>query len=115
MKDFPDFMKRPQNRVENKDQYSQDIEGYYYTAQDGSQMAFWTAHTAGTSKTHTHPYDEYIVCVYGKYTMLIEGKEIDLNPGEEFHVTKGTEHACRRIAGTRTVHAFGGKRIEKTQ
>jgi hypothetical protein len=32
MDDFPVFMKNPRNKVENKDQYSKDIEGYYYTA-----------------------------------------------------------------------------------
>ncbi len=115
MHDFPDFMKNPKHRVENKDQYSKDIEGYYYEAADGSQMAFWTCHTAGVSATHTHPFDEYMVCVQGKYTVLIAGREVDLQPGDEFFIPKGIEHACRRIAGTRTIHAFGGKRIQKPQ
>lgn len=113
MKDFPAFMKNPKNRVENKDQYSKNIEGYYFEGNDGSQMAFWTCHTDGVSAVHTHPFDEYIVCVYGRYTMLIGGQEVVLEPGDEFHVPKGTEHACSRIAGTRTIHAFGGKRIQK--
>jgi quercetin dioxygenase-like cupin family protein len=112
MQDFPEFMKTPKNKVPNQNQYSQDIEGYYYTANDGQQMAFWTAHTAGESKTHTHPYDEYVVCIQGKYTLLIDGREVDLEHGDEFLVPKGTEHACRRTAGTRTIHAFGGKRIQ---
>jgi quercetin dioxygenase-like cupin family protein len=84
MKDFPEFMKNPQNQVPNQNQYNQNIEGHYYTANNGSQMAFWTAHTAGTSKTHTHPYDEYILCIQGKYTLLINGGEVDLNPGDEY-------------------------------
>jgi quercetin dioxygenase-like cupin family protein len=108
-------MKNPKNKVPNQNQYSTDIEGYYYQAADGSQMAFWTAHTAGESKTHTYPYNEYVICVQGKYTVLINGKEVDLEPGDEFLIPKDTEHGCRRIAGTRTIHAFGGKRIQKTQ
>lgn len=111
MDDFPEFMKNPKNRLENKDQNSKDIEGYYYTAPDDQQMAFWTAHTAGISATHTHPFDEYIVCVHGQYTVLIGGKEIILEPGDEYVILKGTEHACRRVTETRTIHAFGGKRI----
>ncbi len=105
-------MKNPKNRVPNQDQYSQDIEGYYYQGNNGSQMAFWTCHTAGESKTHTHPYDEYVVCIQGRYTILIDGREVDLESGGEFLISKDKEHACRRVAGTRTIHAFGGKRIQ---
>jgi quercetin dioxygenase-like cupin family protein len=114
VKDFPDFMKNHKNRVENKDQYSKDIEGYYFEGNDGSQMAFWTAHTAGVSAMHTHPYDEYVVCVYGRYTVLIGGGEVILEHGDEFLIPKGTEHGCSRIAGTRSIHAFGGRRIQKS-
>jgi quercetin dioxygenase-like cupin family protein len=113
MDDFPAFMKNTANRVENKDQYSKDIEGYYYTAPDGQQMAFWTAHTAGVSATHTHPFDEYMVCIQGQYVVLIGGKEVVLESGDEYHIPKDTPHACRRTAGTRTIHAFGGERIQK--
>ncbi len=106
-------MKNPKNRVENRDQYSRDIEGFYFEGNDGSQMAFWTAHTEGVSAMHTHPFDEYVVCVYGKYVMLLDGREITLEPGDEFVIPKGTLHGCSRIAGTRTIHCFGGKRIQK--
>jgi hypothetical protein len=88
MDDFPAFMKNPKNRVENKDQYSKDIEGYYYTAPDGQQMAFWTAHTAGTSAPHTHPFDEYMVCVQGQYVVLIGGKEIVLESSDEYLIPR---------------------------
>ncbi|MCW4000422.1 MAG: cupin domain-containing protein [Candidatus Bathyarchaeota archaeon] len=113
MDDFPAFMKNPQNQVPAQNQYSDGIEGYYYTANNGAQIAFWTAHTEGTSKTHSHPYDEYVVCIQGKYTLLIGNREIDLLPGDEYHIPKDTPHACKRTAGTRTIHAFGGQRIQK--
>jgi quercetin dioxygenase-like cupin family protein len=108
-------MKNPQNKVPNQDQYSQDIEGYYYQGNDGSQMAYWICHTAGESKTHTHPYDEYVACIQGKYTLLLPDKTVDLKSGDEYLIPKGTEHGCRRVAGTRTIHAFGGKRIQTPQ
>lgn len=114
MKDFPEFMKNSKNRVENKDQYSKDIEGYFFEGADGSQMAFWTCFTAGISAMHTHPFDEYMVCVQGRYTVLINGREVVLEVGDEFFIPRGTEHGCSRVAGTRTIHAFGGKRIQKT-
>ena len=113
MKDFPDFMKNSKNKVQSKDQYSKDIEGYFYDGADGSQIAFWTSHSEGVSQRHVHPYDEYIVCVYGKYVLLIGEQEVTLEKGDEFLVQKGTQHVCRRIAGTRTIHAFGGRRIDR--
>lgn len=60
---------------------------------------------------HVHDFDEYIVCVYGKYTVVIGDKEVILKPGDEFVIPKGTEHGSKRVSGTRSIHAFGGKRI----
>ncbi|MDQ7092203.1 cupin domain-containing protein [Desulfosporosinus sp. PR] len=111
MLDFPGFMKSSKNRISNKEQNTQDIEGYYYTAVDGSQMAFWTCHSDRTSKKHKHDFDEYMVCVSGQYTVIMNDKEYVLNPGDEILIPKGTEQGGRCIAGTRTIHAFGGKRI----
>jgi len=42
MKDFPDFMKNPLNKIATESQYTPGIEGYVYDGADGSQMAFWT-------------------------------------------------------------------------
>ena len=74
-------------------------------------MAFWTCYTDGISKKHTHEFDEYMVCVYGQYTVTMNDKEYVLNPGDEFLIPKGTEQWGKCIVGTRTIHAFGGKRI----
>lgn len=63
MKDFPEFMKNSKNRISSKEQYTEDIEGYYYKGVDGSQMAFWTYYAEKFSKKHSHKFDEYIVCV----------------------------------------------------
>ncbi len=41
-----------------------------------------------------------------------KNKEIILNPGDELHIPKGTEQWGKCKAGTRTIHAFGGKRIK---
>ena len=42
---FPEFMFRKENMIPADQQNTPDIEGYYYTANDGSQMAFWDAMT----------------------------------------------------------------------
>lgn len=111
MKEFPNFMKNQKNHINNSQQNTKDIDGYYFEGADGSQMAFWTCYSDRTSKEHQHDFDEYMVCVYGQYTVIIDGKEIVLNPGDEFFIPKGTVQSGRCIAGTRTIHAFGGKRI----
>ncbi len=57
---FPDFMFREENRIPSAQQNTPDIEGYYYTANDGSQMAFWIYKADRVSTEHSHEYDEYI-------------------------------------------------------
>ena len=48
---FPEFMFRKENMIPADQQNTADIEGYYYTANDGSQMAFWI-YKAGTRSIH---------------------------------------------------------------
>lgn len=112
MKDFPEFMRNIINKVPSNQQNTPDIEGYYYTGKDGSQMAFWTCLADRTSKEHIHDYDEYMVCISGEYVVTINGKEFVLHVGDELFIPKGTLQGGRCKAGTRTIHAFGGKRIK---
>ncbi|PJI07218.1 MULTISPECIES: cupin domain-containing protein [Clostridium] len=112
MKDFPEFMKKDINKVPSKQQNTPDIDGYYFEGKDGSQMAFWTCYSDRISKEHKHEFDEYMICVCGQYTVTINGKAFVLNPGDELFIPKGTVQGGSCTAGTRTIHAFGGKRIE---
>jgi quercetin dioxygenase-like cupin family protein len=112
MKDFPGFMKNRLNLVPAEAQNTEDIEGYYFEGKDGSQMAYWTCYADRESKKHKHDFDEYTVVVAGRYTACFEdGREIVLQPGDELFVPAGTLQWGRSIAGTRTIHAFGGRRI----
>lgn len=115
MKDFPDFMKSKSNHISSNEQNTEDIDGYFYEGADGSQMAFWICYSDRVSKKHTHEFDEYMVCVSGQYTAFLNGEEFVLNPGDELFIPKGTEQWGKCIAGTRTIHAFGGKRIRKSE
>lgn len=113
MKDFPDFMKHPANRIDRKMQYTPGIEGYVFDGVDGSQMCIWTYAETSESKEHTHDYDEYIVVVKGMYTVFMDGNRVPLKPGDEHVVPKGTPHRGEVVAGTRAIYAFGGRRAQR--
>lgn len=113
MRDFPEFMKNKKNHISSKEQNTEDIDGYFYEGADGSQMAFWTCYSDGVSKKHTHDFDEYMVCLSGQYTVITNDNEVILNPGDEIFIPKGTEQWGKCIAGTRTIYAFGGKRLHR--
>lgn len=113
MKDFPAFVKNPLNRIKSTSQHTQDIEGYVYDGADGSQVAYWTCYSDRTSAEHAHLCDEYSVCVHGEYTVTLPDREAVLRPGEELYIPAGVVHGGRRLAGTRTIHVFGGKRAER--
>ena len=106
---FPDFMKSPANAVASSSQ-SAGVEGYVFDGADGSQMAFWECRRDGVSDEHTHDFDEYFVVIQGQYTLFIDLEEIPVSPGQEYHIPKGVPHAGEFVVGTRTIHAFGGRR-----
>ncbi len=113
MNAFPKFMKNPANRIAAQTQYTPGIEGYVFDGADGSQMAFWTYKNGGKSAEHVHEYDEYFVVVQGLHTLIIGGKRIPVRAGEEYLIPRGTPHSGETIAGTRTIHAFGGRRAKR--
>ena len=113
MKEFPEFMKNPVDHIDSSQQSIPDIDGYYYESESGGQMAFWTYPADSSSKKHTHEFDEYVICAYGQCAAFLNDEKVILLPGNELFIPKGTEHWEERIAGTRTIHAFGGKRIVK--
>lgn len=113
MDDFPEFMKNAANRIATGSQATLGIEGYVFDGADGSQMAFWTCRETAASAAHAHEYDEYMMVVQGCYGLLIGGERIALEAGEEYFIPKGVWHGGEVVAGTRTIHAFGGRRAER--
>ncbi len=113
MTDFPEFMKRPANSIAPAHQVTPGVEGYVFDGADGSQMAFWTCAKVAASAAHVHDYDEYMAVVQGCYTLKIEGEELAINAGEEYFIPRGVKHSGMALAGTRTVHAFGGHRADR--
>ena len=113
MDDFPEFMKRPANRIATGSQATPGVEGYVFDGVDGSQMAFWTCRETAVSKPHVHDYDEYMIVVPGCYTIIIDDQRIPVRAGEEYFLPKGIPHGGEVVAGTRTIHAFGGRRADR--
>jgi quercetin dioxygenase-like cupin family protein len=113
MKDFPEFMQHSANRIATGSQATPGVEGYVFDGVDGSQMAFWTCRETIASVPHAHDYDEYMLVVQGRYTLIIDANRIPLNAGDEYFIPRGVLHAGEVIAGTRTIHAFGGHRANR--
>ena len=113
MDDFPEFMKHPSNRIAKSNQATPGVEGYVFDGADGSQMAFWTCRETAASAAHVHAYDEYMLVVQGCYTLIIDGERIQVRAGEEYLIPRGVSHGGEVLAGTRTIHAFGGHRASR--
>jgi mannose-6-phosphate isomerase-like protein (cupin superfamily) len=120
MKEFPDFMKQPVNRIATSSQATPGVEGYVFDGSDGSQMAFWTCSETTPSASHVHDFDEYMIVVQGCYTLIIDkangSKErIPIRAGEECFIPRGVQHCGEVEAGTRTINAFGGHRANRVE
>ena len=114
MEDFPEFMKTPENSVASKSQ-STGVKGWVYDSVDGKPMTYWISEIDGVSKEHVHDFDEYFTVVQGKYTVIIDDERIDVCKGDEYFIPKNLPHAGEFVAGTRTIHCFGGRRAERAQ
>lgn len=110
---FPDFMKQPANRIATSAQATPGVEGYVFDGADRSQMAFWTCHQNAHSAAHVHNFDEYMLVVEGCYILIIEKERIYLHAGAEYVIPEGVAHSGEVLAGTRTIHAFGGHRADR--
>ena len=80
-------MNNPKDRVQTTSHSIAGLEGYVFNGADGSQIAIWTGRDAGITAEHKHPFDEYIPA--------------------------GVPHSGERVAGTHTIHAFGGIRAQR--
>lgn len=113
MADFPPFVRNPHNRIARSSQYTDDIEGYVFDGLDGSQIALWSCRADRTSAEHAHDFDEYVLVIEGKVTATVDGQQIELSAGQELHVPRGARQSMAVVAGTRTMHVFGGKRAKR--
>ena len=103
------------NRIAKTDQATPGVEGYVFDGADGSQMAFWMCYESAAPAAHVHEFDEHILVVQGCYTLIIGGERIQFGAGMEYGIPRGTQHSGEVVAGTRTIHAFGGHRADRVQ
>jgi quercetin dioxygenase-like cupin family protein len=113
MEEFPEFMKNSANRISTTSQATPGVEGYVFDGVDGSQMAYWTCRQSAVSLPHTHEYDEYMVVLKGCYALDFGEERVSLHAGDEYFIPRGIAHGGEVVAGTRTIHAFGGRRAER--
>jgi hypothetical protein len=59
-------------------------------------------------------FPEFMIVVQGCYTLIIDDKRIPVRSGEEYFIPKGFPHGGEPAAGTRTIHAFDGRRADRT-
>ena len=71
-------------------------------------MAFWTCRETAASAAHAHRRVH-------AYTLIIDGERNPLNAGQEHLIPRGVLHRGEVLAGTRTIHAFGGHRADRVQ
>ena len=76
-------------------------------------MAFCTCRETAFSAGHVHDFDEYMIVVQGCYTLIIDGERIPVKAGQEHFIPRGVLHSGEVVAGTRTIHAFGGHRASR--
>ena len=113
MQQFPKFMKSSANRIAAAAQHTPGVEGYVFDGVDGTQIAFWECRADANTEEHIHEFDEYFVVVEGCYTVTMDGKMVQVNAGQECVIPRGTRISGSVVAGTRTIHMFGGRRAAR--
>jgi ethanolamine utilization protein EutQ (cupin superfamily) len=106
-------MRNSANRIAPGSQHTPGVEGYVFDGEDGSQMAFWTVDRDAVTAEHVHEFDEWFVVIEGCCRLSLDGSEVSVVAGQECFIPKGTRIAGKVTAGTRTVHAFGGRRAAR--
>jgi quercetin dioxygenase-like cupin family protein len=107
--EFPVFMKNPANRIADGSRYTSGIERHVFDDADGTLMELWHTRSDTVLPEEVHDFDEYVLVVEGEYVLSLNGKTFPLRPGQEFVIPRHARISARLTAGTRTVHAFGGR------
>ena len=111
MDDFPVFMKNMANAIPPQYQ-SPGVTGWFYDG-IGNQMAYWICERDGASQEHQHEFEEYLVVLQGVYTLIVNNQKHVLQKGDEYFIPPGVSHSGEFVAGTRTIHCFGGSRVKR--
>ena len=110
---YPQIMRNAANKNAMGSQATPGVEGYVFDGADGSQMTFWSCSQSASASPQVHDFDEYMIVVQGSYTLILGDRRVELKAGDEYLIPQGTRHGGEVVAGTRTIHAFGGRRVER--
>lgn len=110
---FPAFMTGAANRVEDASPRIPGVESYVFTGADGTQLTLRHATSDAEVSEQWRDADEYVVVLEGSYVVRINGMDMQLGAGREFVIPRSARVSGRFTAGTRTIHARGGKGPER--
>lgn len=110
---FPAFLLGPANRVAAESLKLPGVEAYVFDGADGTQLTLCHAKSEATSAEQWRDFDEYLAVLEGTCVLTINGLEIQLGAGREFVIPRGARISARYAAGTRTLHAFGGRAFQR--
>lgn len=112
---FPAFLLSPANRVAADAQKLPGVEAYVFDGADGNQVLLCHAKSDAATGEQWRDFDEYLAVLEGTYVLTINGLEIQLGAGREFVIPRGARISARYTAGTRTVHALGGRGLQRAR
>jgi len=112
MDKFPDIMKNQVNAIRGNAENTA-ADGFVYDGKDNTQLTIWEYVEDSLSTEETHEYAEYILVVQGLYILKVGQQHMQLTKGMEYLIPPNTKHAAEFTAGTRIIHFYGGKRVER--
>ncbi|MFP2929427.1 SRPBCC domain-containing protein [Pyxidicoccus sp. 3LG] len=110
---FPTFLTTPANRVDGAALHAPGVEAFLFDGADGNQVVLCHAKSDVDTGEHPQDFEEYFMVLEGTYLLTIMDTEFKLEAGREFVVPKGARIRRRCKAGTRTLHAFGGRGLKR--
>jgi uncharacterized protein YndB with AHSA1/START domain len=112
---FPAFMIGPANRVAEASLRIPGVDAFVFDGADGTQLTLCHAKSDASTGEQWRDADEYIAVLEGSYVLTINGMEIQLGAGREFVIPRGARISGRYAAGTRTLHAFNGRGLKRSE
>ena len=112
---FPAFLRTGANRVAATSLDIPGLEASVFDGVDGTQLVLCHATQDADTGEHLQDFDEYLVVLEGSYVLSLNGNEMPLKAGSEYIVPKGARTSGRYAAGTRTIHAFGGRGLKRAE
>jgi len=95
-----------------RENISEDVEVIFTDDASANEAAMRKTKRTASHKKINHGSGVYVI-VQGCFTLVINGERIPLRAGEEHFIPRGVPHSGEVLAGTRTIHAFGGHRADR--